>query len=307
MAVTVNQLVVFLTVARSGSVTAAAKELYVTQPSVSSALSGLQRELSVKLMERDGRTLRPTAAGEAFLPYATDVLGLLNKGARAAQDAATSAHRTLRVGAVTTAGEFLVPTLLRAFRAAHPALEIVLAVGNREDIFSRLVNHEVDVAISGRVPDHLPLEGTAFAPNEFVLITWPGDPLAKLARVDLQEVADRPWLLRETGSGTRIMCEEYLASHGVDAKILTLGSNGAIKGAAGLGLGVALQSRYAVQMELELGTLATIRVTGGLPQRAWHVVRSTVGPQRSDVTDFIEFARSRAARQALARLTSTDA
>ena len=81
MAVTVTQLVAFLTVVRRGSVTAAAEELVVTQPSVSAAIGALERELGVTLMERSGRGLRPTAAGKLYASYAADVLGLLEQGA----------------------------------------------------------------------------------------------------------------------------------------------------------------------------------------------------------------------------------
>ncbi len=307
MAVTVTQLVAFLTVVRRGSVTGAAEELVVTQPSVSAAINALQRELGVTLMERSGRNLRPTAAGEAYLPYAVDVLGLLEQGARAAREAAGSGRRTLRIGAVTTAGEHLVAPLLRTFREAHPELDITLHVGNREEVFGRLVDHEVDVAITGRLPDELALRGRAFAPNEFVLITAPGDPLAKGRPVAVEELERRPWLLREQGSGTRILCEEYLAAHELQPKILTLGSNGAIKQAVGLGLGIALTPRCAVQLELELGLLATIRPRGGLPHRKWYVVHSSVGPVRREVSAFMEFVESRAARHALARAPAPEA
>lgn len=301
MAVTVTQLVAFLTVVRRGSVTAAAEELVVTQPSVSAAINALQRELGVKLMERRGRSLRPTAAGEAYVPYAVDVLGLLSRGAQAVKDAAGATRGTLRLGAVTTAGEYLVAPLVRAFREVHGELEITLHVGNRENVFERLVDHELDVAITGRVPEELPLDGDAFAENEFVLITEPSDPLSKRGVAELEELAARAWLLREPGSGTRIMCEEYLAFNGLDPKILTMGSNGAIKQAVRLGLGLALQARCAVQLELELGMLGTIRIRGGVPQRAWYLTRSAVGPVRPEVTSFVDFLHTATAQQALAR------
>ncbi len=167
-------------------------------------------------------------------------------------------------------------------------------------MFARLVAHEVDVGITGRVPDALPLHGRPFATNQFVLITAPADPLATARAVAIEELAGRAWLLREPGSGTRILCEEYLAAHELAPKTLTLGSNGAIKQAAGLGLGVAVQSRWSVQVEVEMGMLATIRVRGGLPRRSWHVVNSAVGPVRDEVRAFIEFTQSRAAQHALA-------
>src|SRR5262245_44441899 len=169
MAVTLTQLVAFLTVVRRGSVTAAAEELVVTQPSVSAALSALERELGVELTERAGRTLRPTAAGAAYAPYAQDVLGLLERGARAAREAAAVEPHTLRISAVTTAGEYLVPQLIQAFRERNPELEISLDVGNRDVVFQGLLDHEVDVAVTGRIPDQERLVGRDFADNEFVL------------------------------------------------------------------------------------------------------------------------------------------
>lgn len=302
MAVTVTQLVAFLTVVRRGSVTAAAQELVVTQPSVSAAIGALERELGVKLMERSGRNVLPTAAGEVYAAYAADVLGLLDQGARAAREAGGHARRSLRIGAVTTAGEHLVAPLLRTFREAHPELDITLNVGNREEIFQALVTRDVDVAITGRLPEHLPLTGSAFAANDFVLITAPGDPLARRQSVDVDELYGRPWLLRETGSGTRILCEEYLAAHDLRPRILTLGSNGAIKSAVALGLGLALAPRCAVALELELGMLSTISPRGGAPRRAWYVAHAAVGPVRAEVTAFTEFAHSAAAQRALARV-----
>jgi DNA-binding transcriptional LysR family regulator len=282
-------------------VTAAAEELVVTQPSVSAAVSALEREVGVQLTERAGRTLRPTPAGAAYASYAGDVVGLLNQGARAAREAAMGDARTLRISAVTTAGEFLAPQLIQAFRERRPGLEVSLDVGNREVVFRRLLDHEVDVAITGRIPETDRMVGHAFADNEFVLITAPADTLANRRWVAVEELEGRPWLLREPGSGTRTLCEEWLASRGIDPNLLTVGSNGAIKQAVRAGLGVALQSRAAVELELELGLLRTITPRGGLPKRRWHVVRSAVGPVREDVETFMAFCASPAARHVLAR------
>jgi LysR family transcriptional regulator, low CO2-responsive transcriptional regulator len=300
MAVTLTQLYAFLAVVRRGSVTAAAEELVVTQPSVSSAVSALERELGVQLTERAGRGLAPTAAGRAYTPYASDVIGLLEQGRRAAREAAGTRRRSLRVSAVTTAGEHLAPLLIQAFRGHATGLEVSLDVGNRETVFGRLIDHLVDVAITGRVPDDPRLHGEPFADNEIVLITEASDPLARRRWVAIEELAARPWLVRERGSGTRVMCEEYLAGHGLEPELLTLGSNGAIRQAARVGLGVALISRVAVALELQHGLLGLIRVRGGLPQRSWYLVRSSVGPVPDAVEQFTKFVHSQAARRVLA-------
>ena len=117
MSVTLTQLRSFLAVVRSGSVTAAADELVVTQPSVSAAITALSREVGTPLLERDGRGVRPTPAGDAFAPYATDVIGLLEKGRQAAREAVAASERVLRIAAVTTAAESFVPGLMQAFSA----------------------------------------------------------------------------------------------------------------------------------------------------------------------------------------------
>jgi DNA-binding transcriptional LysR family regulator len=302
MAVTLTQLSAFLTVARRGSVTAAAEELFVTQPSVSAAVAALEREIGAKLVERDGRGLRPTVAGAAFAPYAAHVLGLLEQGERAAREAAAGGPATLCISAVTAAGDHVVPPLIRAFRDAHPELDISLHIGNRSEVFSGLLDHRADVAITGRVPDDQRLVGEAFAVNEIVLVTAPDDPLAKRRWVAVEELANRPWLLREPGSGSRAMAEEWLRRRGLVPPVLTLGSNTAVREAARAGLGVGLVSRTSAALELRMGLLGTIRPRGGLPQRQWFVVKSTVGPTRPSANAFIAFLASPAARQVLNRV-----
>jgi LysR family transcriptional regulator, low CO2-responsive transcriptional regulator len=306
VAITLTQLNAFLAVVRRGSVTAAAEELVVSQPSVSAAVGALERELGAKLTERDGRGLKPTAAGRAFAPYAEHVLGLLDQGTRAAREAVDEARRTLRVAAVATAGEHFAPLLIKAFAERHPELIISLDVGNRSDVFQRLVDREVDVGITGRVPDDLRLHGSPFAANDFVLITAPGDPLAKRQAIEAEELANRTWLLREEGSGTRALCQRYLSANRLEPSLLTLGSNGAIRQAARFGLGIALIPRIAVEVELQHGLLAEIRVRSPLPTRAWHVVHVSEGPVRPEVEGFVHFVRSEAAQHVLVRARTTE-
>jgi DNA-binding transcriptional LysR family regulator len=300
MAVTVTQLRSFLAVVRTGSVTAAAEELVVSQPSVSAAVSALSRELGVELTERVGRNVRPSPAGKVFASYAADVVGLLDQGARAASETAEKALTELRIGAVTTAGEHIAPQLMQAFAALHPEVTLTVDVGNRARVFERLRAHLSDVAIGGRPPDE-GLVGERFLDNPIVVVTAPDDPLATARRVRVAELGSRPWLLREEGSGTRSMTEEFLAGHDLHPPIRTLGSNGAIKQAARAGLGVSLQSRLATHLEVELGLLGTMHVDVPLPRRQWYVIRPAQGPVRPAVEQFIGFLRSGEAKAAVER------
>ncbi|HEY6775911.1 MAG TPA: LysR family transcriptional regulator [Thermoleophilaceae bacterium] len=301
MAITLTQLRSFLAVLETGSVTGAAEELYVTQPSVSAAVSALSKELGVELTNRIGRSVEPTAAGEVFAPYAAHVIGLLDQGARAANEAAGAAARELRIAAVTTAAEHIVPQLVQEFSAFHPELTLTLDVGNRQRVFRELASHTADVAIGGRPPTGGQLSGEPFLDNPILLITAPGDPLARRRSVPVGELGMRPWLLREPGSGTRTMTEEFLARHELSPRMLTMGSNGAIKQAARAGLGVSLQSRAATALELKHGLLGTISLREPLPKREWFVLWPSVGPLREPVREFRDFVTSAAAKRLVER------
>ena len=298
MAITVTQLTAFLAVVRGGSVTAAADELVVTQPSVSSAIAALGRELGCELFERAGRGISLTDAGTAFVAYAADVIGLLEMGREAAREAADVAARRLRIAAVTTAAESFVPPLMRSFSAAHPDVELTLDVGNRDYVLDRVLNHTADVALSGKPPTDERLLAEPLMDNEIACITSPDDAAAIEKPVDSAQLGHRSWLLREPGSGTRVLGEQFLAERGLSPKTLTLGSNGAIKQAARAGLGVSLISRAAVEVELASGRLGEIRLTDAPPSRPWFVLRSAVGPTRGPVEAFIGFLVAESGRPA---------
>jgi DNA-binding transcriptional LysR family regulator len=290
VAITVTQLNTFLAVVRSGSVTAAADELVVTQPTVSSAISALARELGCELFERLGRGVGLTAAGSAFEPYATDIVGLLHAGRQAAREASEATASRLRIIAVTTAAESFVPPLMRAFSDCHPEVGLTLDVANQQTVLERIRTHRGDVAILGKPPMDDRLAAEALFSNEIVCIAAPDDPAVQRGVVEASELGDRPWLLREEGSGTRTLNERFLEERGLSAETLTLGSNGAIKQAARAGLGISLVSRAAVEGELASGRLGEIRLSDGPPNRTWYVVRSAVGPVRDVVQSFLEFA-----------------
>ena len=294
MAVTVTQLTAFLAVIRGGSVTAAADELVVTQPSVSSAIAALGRELGCELFERAGRGIRLTEAGRAFAPYAEDVLGLLDKGRLAAREAAAVESRRLEIAAVTTAAESFVPQVMRAFSDQHPEIELTLVVGNRRDVLERVLNHTADVAVTGTPPGDDRLVAEPLMENTIVCIGASDDPAVTGAPVEAAELSGRVWLLRELGSGTRTLNEAFLADRGLAPRTLTLGSNGAIKQAARAGLGVSLLSLAAVEAELAAGRLGEIRLADGPETRPWFLLRSAVGPSRPAVGLFTTFIGERA-------------
>ena len=122
--------------------------------------------------------------------------------------------RQLRIIAVTTAAESFVPPLMPAFSQRHPTIELTLDVDNRRAVLDRILSHGADVAVLGRPPAEERLGAEPLAPNEIVCIAAPDDPAVARADVQVTELADRSWLLREPGSGTRALNESLLDERG---------------------------------------------------------------------------------------------
>jgi DNA-binding transcriptional LysR family regulator len=270
---TPSQLQTFVAVADSGSVREAAERLVVSQSAVSSVLAALQEELGVRLVQRNGRGLRLTEAGQVFARYGRRILGLWDEARVATVAKADPEHGRLRLAAVTTAGEHVVPPILAAFRRAHPSVEVILEVGNRSRVWELLAHGDADLGVGGRPPPGGQVVSLATTDNELVVISAPPEGSAAAAReVTVAQLAGQTWLVREPGSGTASTADELLADLGINPPRLTLGSNGAIRESVMVGLGIALVSRAAVAREITEGALEEWRA-GPLPlRRRWHLV-----------------------------------
>lgn len=289
----------FLAVEQAGSVKGAATELHVTQPSVSGTIASLQKELGVKLIERRGRGMGLTAAGAVFAPYVARTLGLLEEGREAALEAADPERQELRIAAVNTAGEYIVPPVLRAFKNRHPRAELRLEVSNRAGVFRRVELREADIGVGGSPPESGDLDGFPFLENDHVVIAPADHPFAASRELTFRDLEGTRWLMREKGSGTRAFAERLLADKGIRPSTMTIGSNGAIKQAVRAGLGISLQSRWSVTLELAMGLLSELNVGEEIPEREWYVLYPRGGPRRRIVDGFLGFLTDAAARKAI--------
>ncbi len=266
--VTLTQLHTFLAVAETGSVRAAAARLVVTESAVSSCMAALQKDLELALVAKNGRGLRLTDAGEVYAGYVRGVLGLLDEGRSAA--AGEAGGGVLRVAAVTTAGEQLLPGLLAGFRRRYPRIGIHLEVGNRERTLRLADDHHVDLVLGGRPPQGPGwprMVAHAVRPNELIVVGPAGMPALSAA-----DLAGQTWLLREPGSGTRATTEAYLEEQQIAPGALTVGSNVAVCESVAAGLGVTLISRDAVARDIGRGVLAELPAPGTPLRRDWCLI-----------------------------------
>ncbi|MDX1882135.1 LysR family transcriptional regulator [Mycolicibacterium sp. 120270] len=252
--------------AETGSVRGAAERLVVTESAISSALGSLSSEVGVPLVDRHGRGVRLTPAGQRYVDYAKRILGLHQEAVQAARGEVDPENGSIRLAAVTTAGELLLPALLASFTAKYPGVDCKLEVASRSAIWPMLTNHEADVVVAGRPPGDLDqVRIRAVSPNTLVVVAPPETAQGF-------DPAHAIWLLRESGSGTRATTMALLEELEINPPQMVLGSHGAVVAAAVAGLGVTLVSRQAVRRELESGALVEVDVPGVPMDRPWHVV-----------------------------------
>lgn len=238
MRVSIQSLRVFLSILEEGSLSAAGRELKMTQPAVSNHLHLLEKRFGVALVVR-GRPLRSTCAGECLAERAGRILAEL-EGLEEEMARHTEPRGHLVVGASSTPGEIMLPKLATEFAARYPDVALDVRVNDTEGIVAAVKNREIEVGIVGREVVDDGLETVVIGQDELVLVVASGDRLAD-TKVSVDELRDQAFVLREDGSATRRAAEDVLTTAGISPRIaMELGSNAAVAGAVAAGAGVGI-------------------------------------------------------------------
>lgn len=289
---TLHQLRTFRAVAEQLSFSAAAHELSISQPSVSYQVKELEAVLGLPLIDRLGKRVRLTEAGEVLYEYARRTLTLLDEVALVMEQMRGIERGTLRVGASATVGIYVIPLALGAYKKVHPNLALSLEIGSREMLQERLKRGVLDLAVLSLPIADPNLESTPFMDDELVLVVPAGHPLAGRADLTLRDFTGESFLMREPGSGTRLAVEMAARRAGVSLQVgMELGSNGAIKHAVEAGLGVAVLSSHAIELERKGGGLVVVDIEGFPILRPWSIVHLRRRQLPAAVAQFIEFLR----------------
>ncbi len=270
---TLKQLRILAAAHRGGSFAAAAAFCHLTPPAVTMQMQQLETEAGIPLFQRNGRGLTLTEAGREILAAADRIEAILaDCGAGLAALKSLDAGR-VTVGVVSTA-KYFAPRMLAAFARTHPRIEIELVVGNRQETIDAFAAGRFDIAIMGRPPEDIEVESTVMGDHPHVIIAPPDHPLANRRSISPGDLAAETMLMREPGSGTRILTERFLARTKVSPRIgMEIGSNETIKQAVMAGLGIAFISAHTIAAELEDHRLSMLDVVGLPEYRQWFVVR----------------------------------
>ena len=268
---TSRQLETFVAVARFGSFSRAAEALHLTQPAVSIQIRQVVDVVGMPLFEQNGREITLTAAGEELQSAVRNLDDVWNR-LESALDALKGLKRgRLRVALVTTAKYFL-PRMLGTFCRQYPDIDIELEIGNREKIIGRLRGNEDDLYVMSYPPTDTDIVSYPFLENEYVVIA-PATHWAAGKSVTLEKLATEPFLLREQGSGSRQIVDQYLGEHGIELNVrLSLASNEAIRELVASDMGLSILSRHALGEQPERDGLALLKVKNFSLSRPWCVV-----------------------------------
>ncbi len=288
---TFRQLEVFEAIARLGSFTRAAEELYLTQPTVSMQIKKLADAVGLPLFEQIGKQVHLTDAGRELLAACREVFERLSRFEMTVADMKGLKRGRLKLAVVTTA-KYFAPRLLGPFCQQYPGIEVALKVSNRERVLARLSDNQDDLYILGQPPEDIDTVAEPFLENPLVVLAPANHPLVRRKKIPLKRLAEEPFLTREVGSGTRKAVERLFAEHRLKMKVrMELGSNEAIKQAIVGGLGVSVLSRHTLALDAPMGQLAILDVEGFPIERHWYVTYPT-GKQLSVVArTFLDYLK----------------
>jgi DNA-binding transcriptional LysR family regulator len=258
-----RHLQTFLAVRRHRNFTRAAEEVFLTQPAVSRQVRQLEEELGVRLFEQIGKSLHLTDAGQTLAAEAEKLLGAMERTAEAVRSHSSAERGSVRIGASTTPGYYLLPDLLGRFHRRFPKVALHYTVENSLKIEQKIVRNELDLGFVGA---HLTSEDLELKPvveDEIVCFTSPSHRLAKARRIAPSSLEEELWTIREKGSATRLLFEDWLtSSKGAIRKAIELTCPETCKALVQAGIGISFMSVHGLRSEFQAKRLVRIPVTG---------------------------------------------
>lgn len=256
-----DSLKVFITVADKKNFSKAAKALNLTQPAISFQIQTLEQYYQTMLFDRVNRHVKLTEAGELLLEYALSMNDLQSQLERKMQQLTGHVKGTLMIGASRTVGEYIMPYIICAFKNEYTDVDITLEIYNTKHVEELVLSNHLDVGLVESQVKHDELMFQSILEDELVIVVPITHPWAEREEVTLDELAGEPFIIREPGSGSRLVFEQALIDAEFDVEslniIMEIGNITAIKSAIISGLGISVMSKWAARDMVE-GKMASI-------------------------------------------------
>jgi DNA-binding transcriptional LysR family regulator len=290
-----RRLQVFFSVARHLSFTKAAEALHMTQPAVTFQVRQLEEQFNTRLFDRTHNRINLTDAGEQVYHYAKQIFELYSRMESEVRELTGEVSGVMILGASTTVAEYMLPSLLGAFKHKFPDVIIRLQVSNTEGIVALVEENQIDLGVVEGPVSNKSLMMEICRIDRLVAVLPPDHALAGSKHLPVADVLKYPFITREEGSGTREVTFDYLRGAGLEPADLTvvmeLGSPESIKGAIEAGMGISILSRSTIGKELQLGTLTCVELEPRL-ERPFSFVHQKQKFRVRAIEELLDFART---------------
>lgn len=272
MNITFRQLRLFMALAETGSVSAAARMVHVTQPTASMGLKEISDAIGVPLYEVVARKVHLTQMGHELAKTARAISSEWDAFEQHVDGVKGLTRGKLKVAVVSTA-KYFIPRILGTFCAKYPQIDISLEILNRDNVVKRLEENLDDLYIMSQPPLHMDIEDEVFMPNPLLLVAPKDHAFAKQKNIDISSLKNEQFIFREKGSGTRMAVDTHFKRLKYKPNVrLELGSNEAIKQAVIGGLGIAVLSKYSLGDKSDQDEVAILKCKEFPIKSSWHLV-----------------------------------
>lgn len=273
-----KQLEAFVQISDNGSFSKAAKELFLTQPTISAHISALEKELNTRLFVRNTKEVRLSDSGAVLYDYAKKMIVLQKKIEDTFAVKEDNAQQCLTIAASTIPAQYLLPGILAQFNEKYPNQQFKIVESDSAKVVEQVINHTADIGFTGTVIDKRLCKYIPFYQDELVVITPNNEKYLKIKEENetASWIAGEALIMRETGSGTRKEAEKQLRKIGVNPNklnvIASMENPEAIKRAVSNGMGISIISKLAAEEEISKGRLLALPISADDMRRDINVI-----------------------------------
>ncbi len=291
-----NLFKTYVRVVETQNLSRTAIEFGLSQPAITKQIQALEDIYGVLLLERSGRRLKTTEAGEALYHCARDIIKAVEKSETIMEEVVESRKGYISLGASTIPGEYILPILIKNFKDSYPNIRISMDIGDTERIFNKVAERELDLGVVGAWYNNRKVDGFPWVEDQLVIAVPDNHRMAVRESIKISELASERWVFRQKGSGTRKVAEELIIGSGLkmdDINIyMEVGSTEAVLATVEAGMGISLVSDWAIQRMDPHRKIVSVPINNQGARRYFYIIYPHQKKRRKSVVQFMEFLKN---------------
>ncbi|KUG04722.1 transcriptional regulator, lysr family [hydrocarbon metagenome] len=291
-----NLFKTYVRVVETQNLSRTAVEFGLSQPAITKQIQALEDIYGVLLLERSGRRLKTTEAGEALYNCAREIIKAVEKSESIMEEVVESRKGYISLGASTIPGEYILPILIKNFKDSNPSIRISMDIGDTERIFNKVAERELDLGVVGAWYNNRKVDGFQWLEDQLVIALPDNHRMAVRESVKVSELASERWVFRQKGSGTRKVAEELIIGSGLkmdDINIyMEVGSTEAVLATVEAGMGISMVSDWAIQRLDPHRKIVSVPIADQGARRYFYIIYPHQKKRRKSVVQFMEFLQN---------------